>query len=203
MILFCIPMTVAIYTYGYYILTQDISEQGLAKKQTLKQKLSFLWSAPMFGIYVGIALGLLSSGFNFEIPDMLNNVLEKAGMCQSVPAMLITGAVLAGVPLKKLFTSIKSYVVGIIKLFILPFITGIIFFIINLCGVHGETFTLIFKLSIIVSAMPVGMNTVVFPESSGQDSTEGAKACFISYVLALVSMPVVFMLMDVVAVGFM
>jgi len=53
-------------------------------------------------------------------------------------------------------------------------------------------------LAIMASAMPVGMNVVVYPESAGLDSTEGAKTCFISYILAVVLMPLMFMLMEVV-----
>lgn len=115
--------------------------------------------------------------------------------------MLLTGAVLAGVPFKNLFTDLKPYLIGVVRLLVLPLIIGVIFFIIHLCGVRGETFALVFRLSVIVAAMPVGMNTVVFPESAGQDSTEGAKSCFISYVMALACMPVVFMLMEMIAVG--
>ena len=40
------------------------------------------------------------------------------------------------------------------------------------------------------------MITVVYPESCGMDSTEGAKSCFISYVLALGALPLVFMLVE-------
>ena len=201
MMLFCLPMTIAIYTYGYYVLTKGVSDDGV-KTRSLKEKLSFLWSMPMIGVYVGVALGLLSSGLSFEIPAIIIDAFTIAGNCQSAPAMLLTGAVLAGVPFVKLFTSWKPYVIGVIKLIGFPLVVGVIFFLIHLLGASGETFVLIFKLSIIVSAMPVGMNVVVFPESAGQDSTEGAKSCFISYVMALLALPLVLMVMDAVAHSF-
>ncbi|MBQ3115501.1 MAG: AEC family transporter [Clostridia bacterium] len=199
MMMFCLPMTIAIYTYGYAVLTKDVSGDALMKKRTTKEKLSFLWSMPMIGTYAGIALGLLTSGLNFEMPSIITDALTIAGNCQSAPAMLLTGAVLAGVPFGKLFTSWKPYVIGVIRLLAFPLVVGAIFFVIHLCGVSGETFVRVFKLSIIVSAMPVGMNVVVFPESAGQDSTEGAKSCFISYILALGGLPLVLTMMDLVA----
>lgn len=199
MMMFCLPMTIAIYTYGYAVLTKDVSGNALMKKRTTKEKLSFLWSMPMIGVYVGITLGLLTSGIGFSLPSIVTDALTIAGNCQSAPAMILTGAVLAGVPFGKLFTSWKPYVIGIIRLLAFPIVVGAIFFVIHLCGVSGETFVLIFKLSIIVSAMPVGMNVVVFPESAGQDSTEGAKSCFISYILALGALPLVLTMMDLVA----
>ena len=199
MMLFCLPMSVAIYTYGYYVLTTNPFDTENTSSRPLKQKLSFLWSPPMIGVYAGVILGLLSSGCSFTLPSVVMDALTVAGNCQSAPAMLLTGAVLASVPFKKLFTSISSYLIGGIRLLALPVITGLIFFIINLFGVSGELFVLVFRLSIIVSAMPVGMNVVVYPEYAGQDSTEGAKCCFISYVMALGALPLVFFLMETIA----
>ena len=201
MMLFCVPMSILIYTFGYYVLTADVSEGAEVKTRTLKEKLSFLWSPMMLGAILGIVVGLVTSGFNFTLPTIITDILTVAGNCQSAPAMLLTGSVLAGVPFKNLFTDVKPYLIGLVRLLIIPVVVGVIFFIIHICGVSGETFALIFRLSVIVAAMPVGMNTVVFPESAGQDSTEGAKSCFISYVMALACMPIVFALMDLVAVG--
>ena len=195
MILFCLPMCMCIYSYGYHVLTQTPDQaNGLLKgeKESFAKKISFLYCPPMVGAYIGIALGLLSSGFGFEIPKFLTKLVTPAANCQSAPAMLITGAVLAGVPFKKLFTSWKPYLIGFIRLLVYPAIVGVIFFIIHLCGWRGDLFARIAFLSIIAVSMPVGMNTVVYPESVGIDSTEGAKNCFVSYVMALITLPVVF-----------
>ena len=156
----------------------------------------------MLGCYLGITLGLLSDSLNFTLPPLLIDVLTISGNCQSVPAMLLTGAVLAGVPFQKLFTAWKTYVIGAIRLLVLPVIVGAIYFLIHLCITTNETFVLVFRLSVVTSALPVGMNTVVFPESVGQDSTEGAKTCYMSYILALGTMPLVFTLMELVAANF-
>jgi hypothetical protein len=40
------------------------------------------------------------------------------------------------------------------------------------------------------------MNVVVYPESVGHDSTEGARACFVSYIMAIATVPVVFMILE-------
>ncbi|MBE5753752.1 MAG: hypothetical protein E7340_00250 [Clostridiales bacterium] len=196
MILFCVPMCVAIYSYGYHVLTQTPEQaNGLLKKEgkvSFIKKISFLYCPPMIGVYVGVALGLLSSGLGFEIPPFFKKLVTPAANCQSAPAMLITGAVLAGVPFGKLFTSFKPYLIGVIRLLVYPAIVGVIFFIIHLCGWSGDLFSRIAFLSILAVSMPVGMNTVVYPESVGIDSTEGAKNCFVSYIMALVTLPIVF-----------
>ena len=197
MMLFCVPMTVLIYSYGYYILTQPPEEEKDGEQvkrvpRTLKQKLSFLYSMPMIGLYVGVALGLLSSGLDFEIPKFFTDLMTTAGNCQSAPAMLITGAVLAKLKFTDLFTSIKSYLIGLVRLVVFPLIFAGIFAIIYLCGWQDANFARIAFIAIIAVSMPVGMNTVVYPESAGMDSTEGAKTCFLSYVLALITLPVIY-----------
>ena len=44
-------------------------------------------------------------------------------------------------------------------------------------------------------AMPVGLNTVVYPESAGQDASENARLCFLSLILSLFTLPIVFALL--------
>jgi predicted permease len=43
--------------------------------------------------------------------------------------------------------------------------------------------------------MPMGLNTVIFPEAYGGDSGTGAQCCFVSQVLGLLTIPGVFALM--------
>ncbi len=200
MILFCIPMTIGINTYGWQILTEKETsdEVSIEKKKKWTDNLRFLYAVPFIGTMLGLIIGLLP----ITLPKFAVNIFDAAGDCQSVTAMLLTGAVLASVPFGKLFTSVKPYIIGVIKLLVFPVIVGAIMVVINLCGVRGETFQTIARLCIIISALPVGMNVVVYPESCGMDATEGAKTCFMSYVLALAALPVVFMLMELIVVNF-
>ena len=202
MILFCIPMSVGINTFGYAVLTAKVTDhqsvEDVVQKRTWAQKLKFLYSAPFIGTIIGLIIGLLP----ITMPKFVIDILNVAGNCQSATAMLLTGAVLANVPFLKLFTSIKPYIVGFIRLLVLPVIVGGILYIVHLCGVSGETFKTVYRLSVIVAAMPVGMNVVVYPESCGMDSTEGAKMCFMSYILALGALPLIFTLMEMIVKTF-
>lgn len=201
MILTCIPMSIAINTYGYSVLTEKVFEdnqsiEGVLQKKTWAQKLRFLYAGPFIGTMLGLLLGLLP----FTLPKFFVDLASIAGNCQSATAMLLTGAVLANVPLLKLFTTVKPYIVGVVRLVVFPIVVGAICFAVHLFGVNGETFKTIFRLCVIISAMPVGMNVVVYPESCGMNSTEGAKMCFLSYIMALVTMPLIFMLIEAIVV---
>ena len=188
MILFCLPMSITIYTYGYSILTADTEmDANLGKKINWKNALSFLYAPPFLGAVIGIAIGLLG----IKLPTFISDFLTIAANCQSAPAMLLTGACLASVPFLKLFTSWKPYAIGLVRMLVIPLIFGGILYIV---GVRD----IIFMLTVVSVAMPVGMNVVVYPESCGKDGTEGAKTCFISYILALAVLPVVFTLISVI-----
>ena len=192
MMMFCLPMTIAIYTYGFVILTERV-EGGVAfkKERSTAEKLKFLYSAPFLGMIAGIVLGLLP----IEIPSFIDNIFKIGGSGYSVTAMLLTGVVLAKIPFFKLFTSIKPYLIGVVRLLVIPLIVMALFLLLNLCGLSGQTFKDVAMISIVTAAMPVGMNVVVFPEANGIDGTEGSKMCFLSYVLALGALPLMFELM--------
>lgn len=190
MILFCIPQSILISTYGYQILTQktdDLFNEN-DKNKNWKEHFRFLKSVPFIGVLIGIALGLLP----IEMPKYITNLLSISANCQSATAMLLTGSVLAGVPFFKLFTSFMPYLVAIIRLVVIPALLGGLMY---LFGLRGE----LFIIAVASISIPVGMNVVVYPESAGQDSTYGAKTCFISYVLVLITLPLVFELLKIIA----
>ncbi len=193
MIIFCIPQSVLISTYGYQVLTQKIENPedvkfALEQKKKWYENIRFLYAPPFMGLMIGVIIGLLP----ISLPPYIVNMLDLAKNCQSPVAMLLTGAVLSSVPLLKLFTSIKSYVVGFVRLLVIPAVMGGLFY---LFGARGE----LLVIAVASVALPVGMNVVVYPESAGLDGTEGAKTCFVSYVLALATLPLVFEILQMLA----
>ena len=72
----------------------------------------------------------------------------------------------------------------------------VFFIILFFTGFRGD-----FLISpLMVMSMPIGVNTVVFPESCGEDATDNARVLFISYIMALLFLPLVFSLITKLAV---
>ncbi len=189
--IFGLPFSVAINTYGYYILTKPTKEELLANSNVSVSKnsiLKSLISVPMIGMVIGLIFGFLP----FEIPSFVYSFLTPAANCMSASAMLLTGAILAKLPLLELFKSGKAYLLSLIRLIVLPVIGGAILFFI---GVSRE----VFIAAVSLLCLPSGMNVVVFPESVGKDSIVGAKSSFISYILALATVPVLFYVIEILA----
>ena len=189
--IFGLPFSIAINTYGYYILTKPTKEELLADSTAGANKvnvLKSLISAPMIGMVIGLILGFLP----FEMPSFVYSFLTPAANCMSASAMLLTGTILAKLPIVELFKSAKSYLLTFIRLILLPVIGGAILFFI---GVSRE----VFISAVALLCLPSGMNVVVFPESVGKDSIEGAKSCFVSYIIALATIPVIFSVIEILA----
>lgn len=190
--IFYLSTSVAINTFGYYILTtdpEDVAEQGESAVKNKKSKFSFLYSPPIIATYIGLLLGFLP----ITVPDVVYDFLTPGSNCMSASAMLLVGCVLAGVPLIKLITSMKAYVIALVRLLLFPIIFGSIgYFCYRVLGSSRD----VFVFFTIVSCLPAGMNVVVFPESVGKDGSEGASACCISYVLCLISIPIVINVMQ-------
>ncbi|MFA5562161.1 MAG: AEC family transporter [Eubacteriales bacterium] len=181
-VIFAIPFTIAIYTYGVYLLT------GGGVKKTPKERLKS-WFSP---VIVAVVLGILVGIFALPVPSVLGKALTMSAACMSPVAMVLIGFVLAGYPLRDLFRSGSAYVVSLIRLLALPLGFGSILF---LLGFRGP----LLLIPVIITCMPVGMNVVIFEEAQNRDSKVGARIGFVSDLLAALTIPVLFVLVSQVA----
>lgn len=173
--LFAVPMAVATGSFGYVLFMKG-------GKLTWKQVLG----TPMvLAIIIGCGVGV--SGI--QLPSLVTDVLTGAGSCMSPASMLLAGFVLGGFPLRKLLSGIRSYLISGIRLLGIPLlIAGILL----LLGVRGQWFL----LPLLLFSLPLGLNLVVFPESLGYDASDNARMCFVSYLLALIVLPVTYAILS-------
>jgi len=182
-IIFAVPFTITIFTYGVHLLTGD----GEDEKTSVLQRLNILFSPVIIAVVLGIIFGLTS----IHIPKVISSTLAMSSSCMSPVAMILTGFVLAAFPFGELFKSKLSYLISFIRLAIIPTLFGIILWFV---GLRGENYI----IPVIISAMPVGMNVVIFAEAKNKDSKNSARICFISYVLSLLTIPAVFSVLSYV-----
>lgn len=170
---FNLPINIVCNSYGYMLF----------QKGKHFSPVRLLATPLVFSAFIGMGLGL--SGI--QLPSVLNTALNGAGSCMSPCAMLLAGFMLGKFPLSKLFSGWRPYVFTLVRILGISAILGGIFW---LCGLRGE---LLFYL-LLYTSMPLGLNLVVFPESSGYEKEAGdnAKLCFVSYLMALALLPCVF-----------
>ena len=184
-VIFTIPRWTLIYVWGVpFILTEREDSKGENKILTSLKALV----NPMFiALVIGVILGL--TGVYPLLPDnfFAVKVVEAGDMCMSPVAMLITGITFGTMNFKVVFKKPGIYIATVIRLVIIPFIMFGIFSLIPV----PET---VFKCIMIVSAMPLGLNSIVVPASYGKDTSAAAGMALVSHLLSLATIPLFFML---------
>lgn len=184
-VIFTIPLWTLIYVWGVpFILTEREDSKGENKILTSLKALV----NPMFiALVIGVILGL--TGVYPLLPDnfFIVKVVEAGDMCMSPVAMLITGITFGTMNFKVVFKKPGIYIATVIRLVIIPFIMFGIFSLIPV----PET---VFKCIMIVSAMPLGLNSIVVPASYGKDTSAAAGMALVSHLLSLATIPLFFML---------
>ncbi len=172
MIIFALPFSIAIYVIGYPVLT---GHNKISAK--------YLINPVFIGTLVGAAVGL--SGI--KLPNFAVNVASSLSSCMGPLAMLVTGLVIAKYDILSLINKKRIYLVCLIKMVVMP---AIIVLIMRLLHVEND----IIIIALGTTAMSLGLNTVVYPASCGQDTTMGASMALISNVLGVITIPIMFML---------
>jgi predicted permease len=177
MMMYCIPYTVCSFTWGMYTMNPN-------KELNLKKLITPVNVAIVLGILVGLS--------GIQMPKVVSTIMTDAGNCMAPCAMILTGFVLAENSLGEVFRDKKMYLASLVRLIMIPAVTGGILF---LAGVRGE----LLCIAVVAVALPTGLNSVVFPAAMGGDSTTGAKLGLVSNIFGLITLPVVVMIITSLA----
>ena len=102
-------------------------------------------------------------------------------------AMILTGFIVANFSIKTLTKVKRIYLASIIRLVILPVIFVLVLKLL-------KTDSTVIMLTLCATAMPLGLNTVVFPAAYNGDTTPGASMALISHLMSVVTIPIMFTL---------
>ena len=180
-LIFTLPLWSLIYLWGVPVLLMADS----AGKQALAQRLKN-FANPMFVCTLaGMALGLAQ----LPIPAFFRNVVSSAGSCMSPVAMLLTGMTIARFRLEEVLRIRQVYTVTVLRLLVFP----LLFLGAMTLTAFEDTFAVCALCSL---AMPLGLNTIIIPSALGKDTKVASGMALVSHVLSLVTIPLVFMLFD-------
>lgn len=180
-LLFTLPLNVAVYSWGLVILVP----RGEGKVNPLKN----LLNPCIASVLIGAALGL--SGLGQKLPSFAVTVVEYCKSSMAPVAMILTGFIIGGYSLKKLIGDKKIYMATGLRLFVLPAIIVAV-----LKGVGASD--LVLTLALFAYATPLGLNTVIFPAAYGGDTRPGAAMAMISHTVCVVTIPLMFSLLDLI-----
>ena len=136
-------------------------------------------------IFIALILGAVCGLLSVPLPKFITTAISSAGACMSPLAMLLTGFVIGGYSLKTLASDKKVYLASVIRLIILPSVFMAVLLLL-------KTDKDIIRVSLCATAMPLGLNTVVFPAAYGGDTTPGAGMALVSHLISVITIPVMF-----------
>lgn len=187
-LIFVIPFTIFIYTLGIKMITSDL------EKTKGKFKIQPAIPALVIGIVSGV-VGVDLSGKSANVAlAACGTILSAAKSCMSPISMIYTGIVLAKFSLKELSSSWKAALIAIVRLVVIPaIVVGCCLLFRMATGRKGAQYLLI---PVVISAMPIGMNIVIF---RGEEGAESAQVCFYSLIFSLASIPILFTILGCIA----
>lgn len=162
---FALPFVFFVNTLGYCMLTNArLSWKRLLNPVTLS-------------VFAGAVVGL--SGV--QLPPVAGSFLGKAAACVGPISMLLTGMVVSEYRLSSLLRRKETYVVAALRLLVIPCAAA---GCLHLLGLDWAVLP-----SLMVLAMPCGLNTVVFPRLVGEDCESGASLAFVTSLLCCLTIP--------------
>ncbi len=136
-------------------------------------------------IFIALILGAVCGLLSVPLPKFITTAISSAGACMSPLAMLLTGFVIGEYSLKTLASDKKVYLASVIRLIILPSAFMAVLLLL-------KTDKDIIRVALCATAMPLGLNTVVFPAAYGGDTTPGAGMALVSHLISIITIPVMF-----------
>ena len=160
---------IAFSLYNYTVAMALLTKRSL--------KIRNLFHPVLLATVLGIAAGLI----NIRLPDVLTGAIDKASACMAPISMLLTGLVTAEKPLKNLLTDIRVYPMLLLRMIAMPLaIGGILTLFCEPAVVHT---------AVLFCALPIGLNTVVYPKMVDENCEIGTGLALTSTALCCVTLP--------------
>lgn len=179
-LIFTLPLWILIYLWGVPQLL--ITDAG--KRQTFGQSIKAFVNPMFIAMLIGMVIGL----FDISIPKWVISLINVSSDCMSPIAMILTGVVVSAIPLRKMFTNIRIYLISFVRLVVIP----VIFIVVASFFEMQET---IYICALCSLSMPLGLNTIVIPSALGKDTSIAAGMAVVSHLLACITIPLIFMVM--------
>lgn len=174
--LFMIPYNILIYTYGVSAMSTE-KENGDKKKSL---NLGRIFNIGVIACILTIIIYLTG----IQMPEFVQKTVTNLSNLTAPLSMMVIGASLATIDLKKLFMDARLLVFSVIKLIIIPVIGMMIIkqFVGNeiICGV-----------CMVMLATPVGSMTAMLAQQYDGDYEMASKGVALTTILSVVTMPLV------------
>ena len=167
-------------------------------KKIISRESSYDWRKIVLNInMISIAIGIVLFLTRIHLPEDINSTLSAVGSMIGPASMIVTGMLFAGMDFKQIFASRRVYFVTFLRLIIVPTIALVLIKFSHLASLssNGPKIMLIVFLAIITpSASTVTQMCQVY----GNDSQYASAINVVTTLLAIITMPLMVMLFQIV-----
>jgi predicted permease len=149
-----------------------------------KIPLGHLLNVNVIAAIIGFAFFVLS----VTIPKAIALPLQMLGGLTTPLAMVVTGAMLARTPIRKVVGDWRLYAVTALRLIVWPALTAVV---LRLCHVTGE----LYYITVVIAGMPAASNTSLIAEVYGGDTDAASAIVFMTTLFSVITIPVWAMLL--------
>lgn len=132
---------------------------------------------------ISVVIGVIIFIFSIRLPYAVNRCFEMIGSMTTPLSMIITGVIIGGMDIKKIFTRPSIYIGALVRLILIPAICALV---LGFLGLDEK----VYGVCVLVAAMPVAAMATVLAESFGGDAQFASQNVFITTILSLVTIPV-------------
>ncbi len=168
---FVLFVNVLQWTAGVFTMTGSLKEVKPKKLLTIP-------------ILYGAAIGVLLFLLQIPVPSVLRTAVSSLAACNGPVAMLVLGVYFAQVDIKGIFTTGSYYLVVLVRLIVIPVITGLVFLLI-------PADPLIKVIVMVAAAAPIGSMVSVIADIFGRDHNLATQEVCLTTLLSIITMPVI------------
>ncbi len=166
--IFQIPIRFTMWSAGLALFT------NVDRKTTVKK---VLLHPCILACFIGFPMMVMEWSFT----GVVQSTILSLSRCTSPVSMLVIGAILGDINLKKLFDK-HTFFFSFIRLLAFP---TLVFLVLSLLKVDRT----LMGVSVLLTAMPAGSTTAILAQKYGGDAEYGASLIFVSTLLSIMTLP--------------
>ena len=173
-----------LYNLVFYIFMYSIGIGRLRKqKVTLKKYL-------ITPINIALIITMILFFSPIELPTFISSTLKQLGDMSGPLSMFVVGSTLAKIPFRDVINSKWSYLITVLRQFILPLLMAIILWFLGFRGVMPA-------VCVLLTATPTATMNLILAEQYGHDVSFATKATVHGNIMMLLTLPLILLLLSI------
>jgi predicted permease len=176
----------AIYNLPFNFLLFTLGILIISKKREGAPPVN--WTLLVNPAVAAVFIGFFFFLFSVTLPRPLSLAVHQVGLLTTPLSMLLVGSLLSTMPVKRVFTDWRVYVVSLMRLLLLPFLVWL--------ALQGFRLPeLLVGIPTVISAMPAAANSAILAEQYEGNAALASQIVFLSTLLSVLCIPLVMQLL--------